>query len=81
MLRALSPCYSWEASALRQSLVDAYGSVLPVAWIDSIVSQTSDGRPAQSMGLTVQVSRFHGPKMVLVGDAGHAMTNATRQAR
>ena len=76
---------SWEAGPLRQSLIDAYGAHLPPTWVDAVVAQTSSGAegssPPQSCGRTVQVSRFHGPKLVLIGDAGHAMTNASRQVR
>ncbi|GAX79224.1 hypothetical protein CEUSTIGMA_g6664.t1 [Chlamydomonas eustigma] len=76
---------SWSAEALRQSLA-TYSAALPTAWVHGIVAQTSQesqivGKSSapQTMGKTIQASRFHGPKMVLVGDAGHGMTNETRQ--
>ncbi len=34
---------------------------------------------AQSYGRSVQCSQFHGPGLVLLGDAAHAMTNELRQ--
>lgn len=76
--------FNWAggAAAVRQA-VDAapWASKLPAGWTDAIVAQVCDpkGPAPRPMGRTVQVSQFHGPKLVLVGDAAHGMTNESRQ--
>lgn len=66
---------SFEPSALAAALQEAYPS-LPAAWRASIVEQTSDKRqPASSFGQVLRCSQLHGPRVVLLGDAGHAITS------
>ncbi|KAG1677382.1 hypothetical protein FOA52_010762 [Chlamydomonas sp. UWO 241] len=75
------PKCEWTPDALCAALVAAYGSRVPGYCLDDLAARACarGAPPPQRYGRTVQVSQFHGPRMVLLGDAAHTMTNATRQ--
>jgi kynurenine 3-monooxygenase len=75
------PKCEWTPDALCAALVAAYGARIPGYCLDDLAARACarGAPPPQRYGRTVMVSQFHGPRMVLLGDAAHAMTNATRQ--
>ncbi|GBF90974.1 hypothetical protein Rsub_03829 [Raphidocelis subcapitata] len=71
------PAGGWTPGALKSQLPAAYPS-LPAGWADNIEAQAASRAPS-SFSKLIACSALHGPRAVLVGDAGHAMTSALGQ--
>ncbi|BDA50935.1 Kynurenine 3-monooxygenase [Coccomyxa sp. Obi] len=53
---------------------------LPAEWRRAIATQTgAEAQPPSSFGQIVRCSRFHGPRIVLIGDAAHCVTSTLGQ--
>lgn len=64
---------------MLESFNKAYPS-LPAPWADSIADQICDeAQPVSNFGRIVRCSKFHGDRVVLLGDAAHAVTSTLGQ--
>lgn len=64
---------------LCSKLQDAYPT-LPKVWAEAIASQDCDEVQTESLfGRIVRCNRFDGPRLVLLGDAAHAVTSSLGQ--
>ncbi|KAJ9515493.1 hypothetical protein QJQ45_016484 [Haematococcus lacustris] len=72
---------SWEQEQLRHELLAAYGAALPQEWLQAILDQVAGASapPPVSPPAAVSCSQYHGPGVVLLGDAAHAMTSSLGQ--
>ncbi|KAJ9515631.1 hypothetical protein QJQ45_021744 [Haematococcus lacustris] len=72
---------SWEREQLRHELLAAYGAALPQEWLQAILDQVAGASapPPVSPPAAVSCSQYHGPGVVLLGDAAHAMTSSLGQ--
>ena len=62
----------------REQLLAAATPKLPATWRRQIAAQTGPQTPS-SFGKIVRCSQFHGPRVVVIGDAAHSVTSTLGQ--
>ncbi|MEW5312874.1 MAG: hypothetical protein WDW38_004472 [Sanguina aurantia] len=63
----------WQDPALAETLMEAFPSI-PKPWIQHAVGQM-EGQETSAFGRNIRCSKLHGKRVVLLGDAGHAVTS------
>lgn len=68
------------AEAEQERRLAAATPKLPAEWRRQIAAQTgSQGQLPSSFGKIVRCSQFHGPRVVVIGDASHSVTSTLGQ--
>ena len=70
------------SAADQERLLAAATPKLPLVWRRDIAAQTgAEAQPPSSFGQIVRCSRFHGPRIIIIGDAAHCVTSTLGQVR
>ncbi len=70
------------SAADQERLLAAATPKLPLEWRRAIAAQTgAEAQPPSSFGQIVRCSRFHGPRVIIIGDAAHCVTSTLGQVR
>lgn len=68
------------AVADQERLLAAATPKLPVEWRRAIATQTgAEAQLPSSFGQIVRCSRFHGPRIIIIGDAAYCVTSTLGQ--
>lgn len=80
MVGMISGSISYERQCLKDRLSNDFPS-LPASWQEGILDQVvgDEVQPLTPFGSLIRVTQYHGPRIVLLGDAAHAVTNSLGQ--